>query len=203
MIAKIIVQLTRFLCGANVRWLGCEPRDHQRIYFANHTSHLDFLVIWSALPISLRNKTRPVAARDYWLAKPWRRYLAEHVFHAVLIERHKIPAPDSPDNPLNIMLAALKKKFSLILFPEGSRNVEEEMQSFKSGLYHLAKAVPGVELIPVYLENLSRILPKGEFLPVPLIGSITFGPAMALGSQETKADFLNRCRHAIKSLEDL
>ena len=168
--SALMAFLFRALCGARARWQGCEPSGHQRIYFANHTSHLDAVVLWATLPPIFRARTRPVAARDYWAASRVRLWLAENVFHALLIERRKVT---TQENPLRDMLASLDAGDSLILFPEGTRSSQLEPQTFKSGLFHLAKQRPQVEFVPVYLENLNRILPKGEMLPVPLLGSVT------------------------------
>jgi 1-acyl-sn-glycerol-3-phosphate acyltransferase len=189
--------LFRALCGARARWLRCEPAERQRIYFANHTSHLDAVVLWATLPRVFRARTRPVAARDYWAASRSRLWLAEKVFHALLIERRKVT---TAENPLRDMLAALDAGDSLILFPEGTRSSNPEPQTFKSGLFHLAKQRPQVEFVPVYLENLNRILPKGEMLPVPLLGSVTIGAPVRLEQGETKESFLERARQTVWNL---
>lgn len=197
MISAFLVGGMRVLCGAQARWLGVVPDPRPRIYFANHTSNLDALVIWASLPSELRANTRPVAARDYWDKGPIRRYLANHVFHAVLIERHKVTAHD---NPITAMIEAMGEKNSLIIFPEGGRHSGPEPTTFKAGLFHLAKHRPDAELVPVYLENLNRVLPKGEVLPVPMLCSLTFGTAIRLEEGEAKADFLERARLAVWNL---
>ena len=194
---ELIANLLRHGTGIHARWFGCEPATRQRIYFANHTSHLDAAVLWSALPANVRALTRPVAARDYWTRGRLRPFLANRVFNAVLIERKK---PTPHDNPLEAMLAALGRNCSLIVFPEGTRNPGPDPAPFKSGLYHLAQRRRDVELVPVLLENLNRILPKGEFLPVPLLGSATFGHPIYLQKAETKAAFLDRARAAVIAL---
>lgn len=193
----LIAFLVRALCGARARWVGCEPNGRQRIYFANHTSHLDSVVLWATLPQIHRAKTRPVGARDYWAANRLRLWLAEKVFHALLIERRKVT---TEHNPLRDMLGALDGGSSLILFPEGTRSANPEPQKFKGGLFHLAKERPDVEFVPVYLENLNRILPKGELLPVPLLGSVTIGACVRLEPGETKESFLERARLAVWNL---
>lgn len=194
---SLVAFLVRLLSGLQTRWLGTEPRDCQRVYFSNHTSTLDAAALWAALPASIREKTRPVAAKDYWNVSALRRWLANEVFRALLIERHKVT---NENNPLREMLAVLDAGESLIIFPEGGRFPGPEPQKFKGGLFHLAKDRPQVELVPVYLENLNRILPKGEVLPVPLLGSITIGSPIRLESGETKVHFLDRSRDAVWSL---
>ena len=196
-VASGVVGLARVLAGGNVRRIGFTPDERQRIYFVNHTSHLDFVIVWSALPKRLRLLTRPVAARDYW-AKGVRRYLALNVFNAVLVDRMRIDA--STLNPLDILLAGLGERHSLIIFPEGTRGDGMQLGAFKSGLYRLGRARPDVELVPVYIDNLNRVLPKGEFAPVPMLASVSFGAPMHVGDGEEKADFLDRARNAILEL---
>ena len=194
----LMVFLAKLISGANARWLGCVPDKRQRIYFANHTSNLDALVLWALLPAEVRARTRPVAARDYW-SKGFRRYLADEVFHAILIERKK---PTAHDNPIEQILEAMGKDKSIIIFPEGGRFSGPEPQPFKSGLYHLAQKRPDVEFIPVLMDNLNRILPKGEVLPVPLIGHVTFGAPLRLLPDEGKQAFLERARAEVMRLHD-
>lgn len=198
MIKGFFAAFAKFVTGANARWVGCAPDVRQRIYFANHTSNLDALVIWAALPPEIRELTRPVAARDYWVKSKLRLYLANKVFNAVLIERKK---PTAHDNPLTDMLNALGERHSLIIFPEGGRQTGTEMAPFKGGLFHLAKDRADIEFVPVLVENLNRVLPKGEFLPVPILGSVSFGAPIKLEAGEVKAAFLERAQNAVKALQ--
>lgn len=205
-LAGVIASFARLISGVQVRWVGSAPEPRQRVYFANHTSHLDFVVLWSALPAELRAITRPVAAKDYW-EKGVRAYVALHVFHAVLIERGATaparglaPAKGSGTAVVEQLAEALGSNDSLILFPEGTRGTGEEIAPFRSGLYHLARRRPDVQLVPAYLENLNRILPKGEFLPVPLASSLTFGTPIQCIEDEPKAAFLARAREAVRDL---
>lgn len=192
-----IVLLARLLSGFTVRWVDCQPDTCQRVYFANHTSHLDAVVLWAALPRHLRAITRPVAAKDYWSGgwiKPW---LAE-AFNALLIDRKEIKVHQSP---IDLMIREMGDVYSLIVFPEGGRTSGEEMGQFKSGLYYLSKKRPDLELVPVYIDNVNRVLPRGEILPVPLLTCITIGPPIFLEAGEPKADFLNRARAAVRALK--
>jgi 1-acyl-sn-glycerol-3-phosphate acyltransferase len=195
----LLAGLAKLLSGATSRWIDCQPDTCQRVYFANHTSHLDAVVLWAALPPDVRRLTRPVAARDYWEKGPLRRYLAHRVFNALLIDRLKIKVHQSP---VDTMLQAIGDRYSLIVFPEGGRTSGDDVGEFKSGLYYLAKKRPDLELIPVYIDNLNRVLPRGEFLPVPLLSCITFGPPIWLEDGEPKGDFLRRARDAVRRLKD-
>ncbi|HIQ22298.1 MAG TPA: 1-acyl-sn-glycerol-3-phosphate acyltransferase [Planctomycetes bacterium] len=192
--------IAKLISGFSVRWFDCVPDTCQRVYFANHTSHLDAIVIWAALPSEVRHLSRPVAAKDYWEAGAVRRYLANKVFNALLIDRKRIKVHQSP---VDLMLREIGHTHSLIVFPEGSRNPGPEVGPFKSGLYYLCKKRPDLECIPVYLDNMNRILPRGEVLPVPLLSSITFGPPIWLERDEPKAEFLHRARQAILRLREI
>jgi len=196
-VAKGVVGIARVLAGGNVRRVGFTPDEKQRIYFANHASHLDFVLVWAALPPLLRAITRPVAAKDYWDRPGFRRYLGVKVFNAVLVERN--PTNASP-NAIDVLLEGLGDRHSLILFPEGTRGDGATIAPFKSGLYRLGKARPDVELVPAYINNLNRVLPKGEFVPVPMLASVSFGEPMRIGDDEDKTTFLDRARNAILEL---
>lgn len=196
---SVLAITAKLISGATVRWHECQPDTCQRIYFANHTSHLDALVLWSSLPGPIRDLTRPVAAKDYWGKGAVRRYIARQ-FNALLIDRDDIKVHSSP---IDMMIREIGNTHSLIVFPEGGRNTEEEMQEFKSGLYHLSKKRPDLELVPVYIDNLNRVLPRGEFLPVPLLTCITIGAPMWLEPKEPKPLFLKRARDAVRRLKDL
>ncbi len=196
MIKEVASLLIRIVSGISLLPRMAVP-DAPVIYFANHTSHLDFATIWAALPPDVRARTRPVAGRDYWEKTRFRRRLASGFFRAVLIERQRVTVAN---NPLEPMLAALDAGDSLIVFPEGTRSPDGAIHDFKSGLHHLARARPAVPLVPVYLQNLSRILPKGEFLPVPLLGTLRVGAPLTLAEGEGKSAFLARARTAVQQL---
>lgn len=205
-LASVIAAVARGISGVQVRWAGCRREQKQRIYFANHTSHLDFVVLWSALPGRVRARTRPVAAKDYW-EKGVRAYLAQKVFRAVLVRRGETAEARNREETraaartvIDRLAEAMGETESLILFPEGTRGAGDTIAPFRSGLYYLAKRKPEVELVPAYLENLNRILPKGEVLPVPLISLLTFGVPMHVGETEDKHEFLERASAAMCAL---
>jgi 1-acyl-sn-glycerol-3-phosphate acyltransferase len=205
MIGSMLAAAAQLVAGSTVRWAGCAPTEEQRIYIANHSSHLDFIVLWSYLPPWLRRRTRPVAARDYWTRNNIRRYLAAHVFNAVLIDR--TAPPGTPPGQLgrqavDQMVEALGDRHSLILFPEGTRGAGEDLAAFRSGLFHVCRAKPEVDVVPVYLDNLNRILPKGHLLPVPMLSRITFGAPLRLQPNEPKEAFLERARRSVGALRD-
>ena len=196
-VATLITSMARTVTGARSLWMGCAPEPVQRIYFANHSSHGDFVLLWASLPSTLRKLTRPVAGSDYWNKSALRRYIISRVFNGVLIERER---KNPVDNPLQPMLDALEKGDSLIIFPEGTRNLEEGLLPFKSGLYHLAKRYPQAQVIPVWIANLNRVMPKGRVLPLPLLCTTSFGAPLQLTEGESKEQFLSRSRDALLAL---
>jgi 1-acyl-sn-glycerol-3-phosphate acyltransferase len=180
----------------------------QRVFFANHTSHLDFVVLWSSLPRAIRKLTRPVGGRDYWGNTALRRYVSQRAFNAILIQRGSggsdpEEAAAAARAQIEHIAAEMGDRYSIIVFPEGSRGTGEQVRPFKSGLFHLCRMKPDVELIPVYLANMNRILPKGEFVPVPRVGAVVFGDPLYFVPGESKEDFLGRTRDAVANLREI
>ena len=192
----VLAFIARLITGAQGHWKGCPPKAEQRIYFANHQSHLDWVLIWAALPHELRAVTRPIAARDYWTSTPLKQWITTEVFHAVYVNRARTDEQD----PLEPLLQALASGDSLVIFPEGTRSNKGEPQAFKSGLFHLAQQFPGVQLIPAWIDNVQRVMPKGEVVPVPILCTVTFGAPLLLAEGEDKRDFLARARAAVVAL---
>lgn len=255
LMAWFLLGAVRLLTGAQARWWGCPPKAEQRIYFANHQSHIDLVMIWAALPEELRSITRPIAARDYWANTPFKRWITTEVFNAVYVERGSTPAAPAPAavageeriepsfepaapvalaeavepvqlplvapepvpdvrppsaanasdgaDPLAPLVDALRSGDSIIIFPEGTRGHLGEPQKFKSGLYTLATLFPDVVLVPAWIDNIQRVMPKGEVVPVPILCSVTFGAPIRVEDGEERRPFLDRARAAVIALRDV
>lgn len=192
---KAIITFARFITAVHAFWDGVKPEPAQRVYFANHTSNGDFVLIWTVLPPNLRSQTRPVAAADYWLTSRLRTFVVRDVFNAVLIDRN---AKTRAEDPMELILQGLDAGASLIIFPEGKRNITDEpLLPFKNGIFKISKARPEVDLVPVWIENLNDVMPKGEIVPVPLLCSVSFGTPLRAKSDETRDDFLKRAEVAL------
>jgi len=191
--------LARLITGAQGHWHGSPPKAEQRIYFANHQSHFDWVLIWAALPRELRTITRPIAARDYWTSSPFKHWITREVFNAVYVSRQRTDDED----PLEPLMEALRNGDSLVIFPEGTRGNKGDPAAFKAGLFHLAEAFPDVQLIPAWIDNVQRVMPKGEVVPVPILCTVTFGAPMKLELAEEKRDFLARARDAVVALREV
>ncbi|WP_298825996.1 1-acyl-sn-glycerol-3-phosphate acyltransferase [uncultured Piscinibacter sp.] len=191
--------LARLITGAQGHWYGSPPKAEQRIYFANHQSHFDWVLIWAALPHELRAVTRPIAARDYWTSSRFKHWITREIFNAVYVSRQR----SEDEDPLEPLMEALRSGDSLVIFPEGTRGHAADPAPFRAGLFHLAEAFPEVQLIPAWIDNVQRVMPKGEVVPVPILCSVTFGAPMALQPGEDKRTFLERARQAVIALRDV
>lgn len=190
-----LVALAWILTAVRANWVGCEAEEKKRVYYANHSSNADFVLIWSALPTHLRYQTRPVAGADYWLKSKIREYIVRQVINAILIDRR---AEYRTEDPIAAMVEALDEGSSIIIFPEGKRNMtEDKLLEFKAGIYNLALERPDTEFVPVWIENISSVLPKGEVLPVPLQCEVDFGAPLFIEKGESKDAFLERARAGI------
>jgi len=196
--AVAIVLFARAITSVRAIWSGEGLPPRRCVYFANHSSHGDFILVWAVLPPRMRAETRPVAGAEYWLKSKLSTFIGRDVFNSVLIQRDR---ENRTQDPIAQMAGAIDSGSSLIVFPEGTRNqTEEPLLPFKSGIFHLAEARPDIDFVPVWINNLNRVMPKGEIVPIPLICTVTFGSPMQLERGETKEDFLERLRAAMLAL---
>ncbi len=194
----LLCRFVSFLTGIRTKSsheMTFEPE--RKVYYSNHSSHGDFILVWNSLPARWRLQTRPVAAAEYWREGRVKEFIIDSVFNALLIPRQS----DDPQEITEQMSEALKKG-SLIIFPEGTRNTDENVPllPFKTGIYYLAKANPDVQFVPIWINNINRVLPKGKVLPVPLLCDVIIGEPLQLNEGEEKQAFLDRSREALLAL---
>ncbi|GAA3070461.1 lysophospholipid acyltransferase family protein [Rhizobium viscosum] len=196
--ATVIVLFARAVTAVRAVWPEDGLPSRPCVYYANHSSHGDFVLVWTVLPPRLRHRARPVAGAEYWLKSWLNRFIGRDVFNAVLIARDR---DKRTEDPVTQMASAIDAGSSLILFPEGTRNQSDaRLLPFKSGIFHLAVARPDVDLVPVWISNLNRVMPKGEIVPIPLICTVSFGSALQIAPGEDKDVFLERMQAALLAL---
>lgn len=206
-ISKLIAKLTDRSIYLLVSFLtGIHPKrkeefnypTHGNVYYANHNSHADFVMVWISLPKPWRNDARPVAGADYWLKGKIRRFLINHVFKGLLVMRNG----NDPKSITQQMSQSITAGNSLIIFPEGTRNTSDDIQllPFKTGIYHLAKENPNIRFIPIWIDKINRVLPKGKLIPIPLICDVHIGQPIQLLENESKEEFLARSRNTLLAL---
>ena len=168
----------------------------QFILIANHNSHMDTMAIMSAIPSRYIHKVHPIAAVDFFGGSLLNKILMRYLVNATLIKRDR---NDTENDPIDAMDKMIKKYRSLILYPEGSRGIPGIMTNFKKGLAYLIQRNPNIKVIPVYLNNIYKTLPKGRKLIIPYNCSIEFGEPIQFRSFELD-DILNDSEIALKKL---
>lgn len=199
LIDQVLYFFVSFITGVRPKFEGdISFSPEKKVYFANHASHGDFVMVWISLPKKWRKLARPVAGADYWLKGKFRRFIINNVFNGLLIMRNG----NDPKSITQQMSAALQEGSSLIIFPEGTRNMDDDVTllPFKSGIYHLARENPDVQFVPIWIDNINRVLPKGKLIPVPIICEVNIGQEIQLFPGESKDDFLQRARDAMLAL---
>lgn len=181
-------------------WIGLSVRHKERlpiigpaILIANHNSHLDTLVLMALLPLRRLQLVRPVAAADYFLTTQALAWFATRVIGILPINRG-----GGAGDPLADCEAALRRGEILILFPEGSRGEPERLSSFKKGISHLATRLSHIPITPVFMRGLGKVLPRGDWIPVPFFCDVNVGEPM-LGFSD-RAAFMSALEERMRDL---
>ena len=197
--ALFVRPLVLIISGVHV--LGKEklPSEGPCIIAANHNSHLDTMVLMSIFPLSKINQVKPVAAADYFMKNRYFAWFSQNVIGIIPLKRR--PTKEE-GHPLLGVTKALKNGDIVIVFPEGSRGVPEEMGTFKTGIAHLAKEFPSIPVVPIYIHGAGKALPKGEALFVPFIIDVNIGEALYYHDENNKV-FTQRLEKSIIELESI
>lgn len=199
--AVFIRPFVRFWVGVKVTGHENLPARPPYIIIANHSSHLDTVIALSALPVGRLHEVRPVAAADYFTRNGFVFWITRTFFNILPIPRSDFT---HENNPLTLMTSALDAGDALLLFPEGTRNVDEdvEIHSFRSGVAHLAEKRPDVPIVPVWIEGTRDAMPKGTMIPVPLFCELHIGePRLAKGSRQEITSGLEQAVLALRDAE--
>jgi len=170
----IVPFILKPLTGVKYKHAEVLSEAKQFIIIANHNSHIDTLALMSAMPKYKIVEVKPVAAGDYFGTTKWKSFITVLFTNALLIPRCCSLKNRSKD-PFRIMMKALKRGQSLIVYPEGSRGKANEMQEFKNGIGHILLKYPHIAYIPTYIENTGKVLPKDAIIPLPFNCSVIFG----------------------------
>ena len=194
----IIKPFIRLFIGLRVRGRESLNASKPFVLVANHSSHLDTVSLLSLFSLTRLRDIRPVAAADYFERNRFVSMFTRIAFNILPIARKNISAEN---NPLRQMQAAIEAGYSLIIFPEGTRGSGDEMSPFKAGVAHLLERTPGLPVVPAYLVNMGRSLPKGEFIPVPFFCEIRLGaPRLVEGS---KQEIVKTLEAAVRELKEI
>ncbi|MGA9769551.1 MAG: lysophospholipid acyltransferase family protein [Blastocatellia bacterium] len=196
--ALLVRPFMALFIGLRVRGREHLPRSGRFILIANHSSHLDTASLLSLFKITELRRVRPVAAADYFERNIFISILTKTVFNILPIARKDIK---SENNPLRCMQAALEAGQSLIIFPEGTRGTGSDLGPFRSGVAHLIEKMPAVPVVPAYLVNMGRSLPKGEFIPVPFFCEARIGPPLIISGN--RQDIIRSLETAVRELKEL
>jgi len=195
--ALFVRPLVLIISGVHVVGKEKLPLEGPCIIVANHNSHLDTMVLMSIFPLSKINRVKPVAAADYFMKNKWFAWFSQNVIGIIPLKRR--PTKEE-GHPLLGVKKALQNGDIVIVFPEGSRGVPEEMGAFKTGIAHLAKVFPSAPVVPIYIHGAGKALPKGEALFVPFIIDVNIGDSLYFENEDNKT-FTQRVEKSIKRLE--
>ncbi len=168
-------QFLRLIMG--VRYYNKEVLEDckQYVIVANHNSHFDTMALLAAVPGGHIGGVKAVAAGDYFGKTGIKKWASEFFVDALLIPRSR-PRPGTSDpDPIQMMIDALDNGNSLIIFPEGTRGEPGVMQPFKKGIGLILSERPYIPFVPVYMQGIHKLLPKGGTVPVPFDNSVRFG----------------------------
>lgn len=187
--------------GLNVRGREWLPRSGPAIIVANHNSHLDVFAIMALFGMRRLHLLRPVAAADYFMVRPLRRWFATRIVGIIPIDRDNVRKKDEagkPVHPLAPISEALEAGSIVLLFPEGTRGEPEKFEAFKTGIAHLAKRHPEIPIVPLFMHGLGKALPRGEALLVPFFCDVFIG--QPLDGSLSKSQFMQALNDEVQSL---
>lgn len=196
--ALVVRPLMMVVLGTNIRRGELLPESGPAIIVANHNSHLDVFALMNVLGLQRLRHVRPVAAADYFMTRPLRRWFATRIVGIIPIDRKKTRREDGK-HPLEPISEVIRDGGIVLLFPEGTRGEPEQMDDFQTGVAHLAKRHPDVPITPVFMHGLGKALPKGEAILVPFFCDIFVGAPIP--KELPKKQFMDTLEQAMTNLK--
>lgn len=185
------------------------PKDKPYIITPNHTSHLDTLTVITALGKE-SHRLWTLAARDYWFGKRFQGWFAHNCMNALPIERDGDFAQFMQD--LRLANSVLEQNNGVLIFPEGTRSVDGNLQPFKPGILSLLVYGQQVPIIPTYIQGAYEVLPKGKNFPrrhpiqivfgEPLLFEVNKNPGDAVDNTGKYKTFLTELENRVEKLKE-
>ena len=138
------------------------PAEPPFVLVANHTSHVDALVLTCVLPLHWRDVVYPLAAKDVFFEKTSLAGFAATFLNAMPVWR----TGGRGHGLAELRHRLLAERTIYILFPEGTRTRTGKMAAFKPGIGKLV-AGTSVPVVPCYLSGTFEALPPGRIIPRP------------------------------------
>ena len=176
------------------------------ILAANHQSHADTAAILGTLPRRIRDRTAVAAALDVFgrsgngsvpsIKKECLQLLVAAGFHAFAFDRHGPPL-----RSVRTAVDLIRKGWSLLMYPEGTRSRTGEMAAFKAGAGVLSR-ITGRPVVPVRVDGGQQILPCGTTIPRSGLITVRYGRPMYVGPRESPPAFTARLQTRVRELRD-
>lgn len=157
----------------------------QFLLVSNHNSHLDTVSLLCSLPVKRLKDVHPAAAADYFARNKVMATLCEFFLNTVFVRRKG--EGGKPIKPLDELDMHIKDGKSLILFPEGTRGLPEQIVDFKCGAAVLLQRNPNVQLVPVFMIGMGKAMPKGDGFLIPTECEIRIGKSTITEADRAKS----------------
>lgn len=164
------------------------------VFVSNHSSALDAVVMLQALPNRFRYRAFVVAAADSIFKRKW-----EGILTQTLINTFPIPRAGGARPMLDILKKHLQRRWSVVIFPEGTLSRTGNIGTFKKGAAILAVDAR-VPIVPAYIEGLYEVFPRFRKIPRRHPASIKFGDPLYPKDGEDYDSFISRSEQAVRAL---
>ena len=166
------------------------------IIIANHSSHFDTPVALSVLPERLRRRTAVAAAADRFYRRTKRGWWYSLFLNSFPMERH-----GGGSATLAYPTSLLRRGWSVLMYPEGTRSTTGQLGSFHHGVASMAMQAK-VPVVPIFTEGLQDVMPKGQRSPRPAAVHVRIGAPVSLAGAASIPDGTARLEDAMRRLAE-